>query len=86
MIEIVNQKYIPVTLHVDGESKIVDGRGSGKNRLKLNVDELEQLPAHVKDLIAGGYVTAKKIASHVVQEVKEEVGDLINEIEGRKKK
>lgn len=86
MIEIVNQKYIPVTLHVDGESKTVDGRGSKNNRLKLNVDELEHLPAHVKDLIAGGYVTAKKIISHVAQEVKQEVSDLINEVEGKNKK
>jgi len=86
MIEIVNQKYIPVTLHVDGETKIVEGRGKGQdNRIKLNVDSIEHLPAHVKDLIEAGYLTAKKISKAAVEKVEKVVSEVINEVESKKK-
>lgn len=86
MIEIVNQKYIPVTLHVDGETKIVEGRGKGQdNRVKLNVDSIEHLPAHVKDLIEAGYLTAKKISKAAVEKVEKVVSEVINEVESKKK-
>ena len=62
MFEMINQKYVPIRVQLDGETKTVQGRGKGNdNKIKINVDSENDLPGHVKDLIKAGYVTVKKI-------------------------
>ena len=85
MFEMINQKYVPIRVQLDGETKVVPGRGKGNdNKIKINVDSEKDLPGHVKDLLKAGYVTVKKtdrVKSAVI-----EADSVINEDESKTKK
>lgn len=90
MIEITNNKYSPVRLFLDGEARSLAGRG-GDNKIKVNVDEIEQLSPQVLDLIKGGMLSAKKIARRTKVDVpaspavKEESSEEIDVRESKKR-